>query len=333
MKRYIKPDENGRFDFPQRRGANPVHEQSVNDYLNLWNELIAAAMDSDELQTIFALLRFRGTQSAGWDTFENTALAFKGVMRAGRKADGTTQLNMMLWLYGHIVESSEHYETIANMVSIAGGDVYRGWNFPKIKTRRGSRELTPNEKIIEIRSRCQQYGLKDYARPLAEVLDKDLRNAVYHSDYSVHAGAVRFRNAKGFDVEYSQDKVLGIINKALAMHESIKNLLDAYVRSYNEPKIIDAGRFAPGTNMKIQVIVRKDHGLAAIQELPILPGSVSMGIYKPGDQKLISQGVFRLPASRTDAINRRADRMPVWLAIKYVKFSLFVDKLRGRESN
>lgn len=332
MKKGFVKDDDGKIRASGKpKGWANNYQKAVEDYLTLWDELFEKAQEADEFQFIFALLRVRGIVYPGWDTFENTIDAFEGAMRAARKVDGTRRLNIVLWLYGHIVEASDHYEIIANMVNIAGGGSYRAWNFPKKKIKRGKqeqmREQTPNEKILEIRKRCKDLGLKDYSQPFAEVLDKDLRNAVYHSDYSVHMGMVRFRNNNGYDVEYDAEKTNLKVNQAMALHETIKNLFRSYTASYNEPKIIDASPgFSPGQPMKAQVIVRKKHGVMAIQETPNNPGSFSCGIYKPGEQEKIRKGVYLLPPSRTDSLNRFLDRLPLPVARKVLKiYNFFFD--------
>lgn len=313
MKKHFTKDEDGNFKVPSgAKGWAPNYKVAVESYLTLWNELFAKAQEADEFQFILALLRFRGIVYPGWDTLENTFDAIDGVMQATRKADGTSKLNLTLWAYGHIVEASDHYEIITNMVNIAGGKPYRAWNFPKKKVKRGKheqkREQTPNEKILEIRKRCKDLGLKDYSQPFSEVLDKELRNAVYHSDYSTYMGMVRFRDSNGHAVEYDVDKTNLVINKALALHETIKNLFQAYIASYAQPEIIDGTDNFKG--LKAQVIVRKKHGVMALQESPMHPGGFAVGVYKPGEQAKIAKGNYLLPASSSEELNKILARLP-----------------------
>jgi len=315
MIKKIEKDENGRFKMADRRGQHPHYKTAVEDYLTLWEELFSKAQETDALQFIFALLRFKGVQDAGWDSFENTIDAIRGVLKYEKKIDGVTRLNLALWLYGHIVEASDHYEIIANMVNVAGGRPYQAWNFPKIKTRQGDRERTPNEKIIIIKEKCKKFGLKDYATPFEQALDKDLRNSIYHSDYSVYEGRVRFRNARGFSQEYSEAETLDKINTAIALHETIRNLVNFYRASYDEPEIIDGGpHIANGQEVSFQVIVRKGRGVIAVHETPEHSAAMSLGIYKPGELSKIRQGIYFLPRSKTDVINDFGDKLPIPIA-------------------
>jgi len=322
-------DEGGNIHAPrQPRGWNDNYLQAVERYLTLWDELFDKAQEADEFQFILALIRMKGVESAGWDTFENTIGALKGAAKASERARGEDKLNLMLWLYGHAVEASDHYEIIANMVNIAGGGPYRAWNFPRKNTRTGQREQTPNEKILEIKDRCQKLGLKDYSAPFAEVLDKELRNAVYHSDYSTYQGRVRFRDSKtGFAVEYDIDKTNRIINQAMAMHETIRNLSDSYRRSYTEPEIIEAGaNFSPNLPMKAQLIIRKRHGVIAMREHPHGPGSFMLGRFVPGEMEKIEKGIFLLPRSSRDALNNALDYVPSPIARQVVKLYKYLHR-------
>ncbi len=334
-KKYIEKDSQGGFIVPDTaRGWAPNYKKAVELYLTTWNELFAEAAERDEFQFILALLRAKILVPPGWDTLENTVDAIDGVDKAARKVDGTRRLNLMLWAYGHIVEASDHYEIIANMVNIAGGQAYRAWNFPKMKVKRGKRERfreqTPNEKILEIRNRCKKLGLKDYTKPFIEVLDKDLRNAVYHSDYSTYMGMVRFRDSEGNDIEYGVDETNLVINRALALHETIKNLFYSYIASYEEPKVIDGSGNLEG--LKIQIIVREKYGIMAVQEYPMGLGSFSCGTYRPGEKDKIAKGVFKLPPSETDRLNRFLDRLPMFLARQTLKIYNVFDKYRQPHS-
>jgi hypothetical protein len=309
------------------RGWDTYYQAAVISYLNLWEELFEKAQEKNDFEFISALIRMRGMEDAGWDTFENTIEGIAGAYKAAKVLHGEQRLNIMLWAYGQVVEASDHYEIIANMVNIAGSEPYRAWNFPKKKapTKKNPsamRAQTPNEKILVIRALCKKFDLPDYSAPFSEVLDKELRNAIYHSDYSVYEGMVRIREGKvGFPVEYSQDETRKLLNEALALHEVIKKLYEGYIASYTEPKIIDVPlSFSHGQQMKAQVIVRENHGVIAMQEHPQKPGSWSFGRYVLGEQEKIRQGVFNLPESASVRINSVLDRISKYKARRWGKF-------------
>ena len=295
-----------------------ILEDTSKRYSYLWNELFAKAQETGEFQFILNLLRFKGAADPGWDTFENTIGALRSASRLVKRTRyDNDRLNLMLWVYGHIVEASDHYEIIANMVNVAGGKEYRAWNFPPKGSRTRWREWTPNEKITKIRQHCKSLGFKDYSAPFSEALDRDLRNAVYHSDYSTYMGAVRFRNRAGFHTEYDAEKTSAILSRGVAIHEVIKGLFQAYTASYDKPKIIECSHNF-GTR-RAQVIVRKKHGVMALQEGPMGSGGFAIGTYKPGENAKIAQGQYLLPASLGDELNKVLDRLPPPIAKIIVK--------------
>lgn len=316
------------------RGWAENYEKAVIEYLNTWEELFEKAQEKDEFQFILALLRFKGAQSAGWDSFENTIEAFNATMKATRKARGNDKLNLFLWLYGHITEASDHYEIIANMVSIAGGEPYRAWNFPKKrkptkKNPSAMREQTPYEKILEIQNRCKNLKLRDYSKPFEEVLDKELRNAVFHSDYSVHQGTVRFINGEtGLPIEYDTETTNLLINRALALHETIKNLVNTYRGAYNTPRVINTGPHFQRDNisLKAQIIVRKGQGVTALKETPDHPAGFIVGTFYPGEKERIEEEVYLLPKNHDELLNKLLDRLPLKLAQKLLKLYSYVQK-------
>ena len=285
-------------------------------YWGLWDELFAKAQEADEFQFILNLLRIRGASDPGWDAWQNTIDAIRSVAKLVKKTDGTRRLNLLLWTYGHIVEASDHYEIVMNMANVAGGEQYRAWNFlGKSGGRR--RELSPSEKIAEIQKRCKALGLKDYSTPLSEALDKELRNAVYHSDYSAHMGKVRFRASNGLHTEYDVERTNDVISRAIAMHKAIKDLFRAYTASYDNPRTIDCTYGFEG--QKAQIIVRKKHGVMALEKSPMGPGGFAIGTYKPGEKAKIAEGQYLLPASVGDELNKVLEYLPGPIARKIVK--------------
>ena len=126
----LQRDEDGKLVANEPiRGWDSYYQAAVVRNLNLWEELFEKAQETSEFEFIAALIRMRGIEDAGWDTFENTIDGIAGAYKAARVLQGEQRLNIMLWAYGQVVEASDHYEIIANMVNIAGGEPYRGWNF------------------------------------------------------------------------------------------------------------------------------------------------------------------------------------------------------------
>jgi hypothetical protein len=65
-----------------------------------------------------------------------------------------------------------------------------------------------------------------------------LRNSIFHSDYSLHGGEVRFRNGDGRPSVYGHDQILTLVNRALAYFDALRVLRIFFLASYTEPKEI-----------------------------------------------------------------------------------------------
>jgi hypothetical protein len=62
-------------------------------------------------------------------------------------------------------------------------------------------------------------------------------DAIFHSDHSLHGGEVRFKQ-NGRPSGYEQDKIILLVNRALAYFTTLTLLRLRHIRSYTEPKEI-----------------------------------------------------------------------------------------------
>ena len=89
-------------------------------------------------------------------------------------------------MYGHLVEASEPYELVANLIDVAAGGQWSAWRFPMVGKPPRLRPQSPGEKIRQITDRSKAAGIPDVAVPFREMRDRDLRNAISHAEYSMH---------------------------------------------------------------------------------------------------------------------------------------------------
>lgn len=301
---------------------NKVYKESVVHYLNYLDPLFEKARKTSEWDFVLTLLRVRGVQDAGWDPYENSLEVVDAVMDMERRLRGDVKLNIFLWLYGHIIEASEPYETTANLLNICLGEPFRAFNFPRIKTRNGYRPQYPTEKISHLEKLAKKADMEDIVKPVKEVLDKDLRNAVYHSDYAVYKGEVRLSNP---DRIISSPETLALTNRALAYHETYKNLIQGYRRGYNKPKFIDVPHyFSKGADTQAVLIVRKGHGLTGVRSVwskeEIASGRIPfyLGHHHAYESKLIDRDWLLLPRDRVEFWNSILRLLPDFLSKRLV---------------
>jgi hypothetical protein len=58
---------------------------------------------------------------------------------------------------------------------------------------------------------------------MREIWDRELRNAIFHSDYSVHGAEVRFKK-DGYPQVYGHEQITTLVNRALAYFDALRFL-------------------------------------------------------------------------------------------------------------
>jgi len=189
-------DENGiwtasitELDTPQ---PEAVFAESLPRYLTSIERIFAAAKRAQEFEFLISLFRVRGAQGAGWDPYQTTIESIPLLLNAESEIKNDLAVrHLHLWIYGHIVEASEPYELLVNLLEVANGGFYAwGTNFPK----KNGRSQSPGEKIRRIKELALSANIPDGVVPLQEVWDRDLRNAIFHSDYVLYGPEIRILN-------------------------------------------------------------------------------------------------------------------------------------------
>jgi hypothetical protein len=116
---------------------NEPYDEAVPRYLNAIDPAFERASDACESEFVKALLRVRSMQDAGWDPYETTLEAIPAINKLHNEipkdtgwADFYTARHLILWTYGHIIEASEPYAILADMLDIANGGFYKPFRFP-----------------------------------------------------------------------------------------------------------------------------------------------------------------------------------------------------------
>jgi len=164
------------------KSENASFREALPRYLNAFEILFAAAAERSEFGFIECLLRVRGLQDAGWDPYETTLRAIDALVKVHETIqEPEPARHLHLWIYGHIVEASEPYELLANLLDVANGGRFRVNRFPRVggSATRPGRPPSPAEKIDEIVAASRAVGLPQVAGPLNEIWDRELRNAVF----------------------------------------------------------------------------------------------------------------------------------------------------------
>jgi hypothetical protein len=193
--------------------------------------------------------------------------------------------HLQLWLWGHILEASAPYELLARLLAVCGGERPRYTHFPD--SRRGVPQ-SPWRKIEALQGMADTLGLSESLVPLREIWDGDLRNAVFHADYTLYGDVVRLpRMGK----EYPHEEIERLVVRALCCHRALEAFRTGSMEQYTEPKLISAGEFAPGESAV--VIVRRGYGAVGVKHAhtreEIARGAIPfrMGIFTEEERALL----------------------------------------------
>lgn len=303
---------------------SPGYWQGLLDALNGMEPLFYAAQKKSDFEFIFALLRFKGTNDAGWDTLETIKNVLKNYTRVREKIryDADAKAHYSLLFYGLTIEASEPYEVLANLLNIIEGKRVVINNFPDKPNSYG--KLVPQppiNKINQLKSRAkrQNFDLDFFNK----FYDNKLRNAVFHSDFTIFSDETRINHPQTI---YKSDQVLSLINKAQAYIEVFFRLYYEYIRSYKKPEIIKVPTtFSHVPGEDAITIIREKHGVIGLKsnltDQQVAKGSIPWNVirYLPYEKKLIDNGTLLLPINRIDQINALIRPLPGWIKVKLVK--------------
>lgn len=270
------------------------------EYVRIFQPLFEAALEASEFNFILSLLAIRGVSDVGWEPYENTVAVAHEVHKHQDKFDNLLRVNMNLWTYVNLIECSEHFELIANLLRTVKGEDYiianhKDRNFVNLKIK---------NKIDRLQKIAKDTDFENATSPFIQSYNSRFRNAIGHGDYALkggEGGGVTVSDDEGFPIIFSHQETSDLVNRGLALHAAISGLRDHFIKSYQESKVIKSSPgFGHGSPIDITVIARKGKGLLGIRCI----GGYDMG--KPfetrlsrctsDEMKLIEQGVNDLPA-------------------------------------
>lgn len=299
------------------------YSQFVEEYMEAFEPLFKKAFDVSEFNVIMTILAMRGMSDGGWDPFENTQDVFEEICKQQRKFRGSLGFNINLWTYLHLIESSEHYEIIANLVNTVKGKDYIIANHKNKKFA----NLKVEQKIDRLKSIARGTDFENVYQPFESAFDARFRNAIAHGDYAIKStgrSGVTIADDAGYPTIYELQRTNDLINRAVALHVVIRSLIKHYRSYYKSSTVIkSSASFGHGAPIDVILIVRKRYGVIGFRCI----GGYDAGtpfetlIARPFgyEQKLIDAGFNNLPPSRIDKVNNVLKFIPRRLASRVAK--------------
>lgn len=244
------------------RDCNKYYAEAFIKYFNVFREVFDQALNKSEFSLLLTIFGVKGIEDAGWNTYESSIKIINSIVIHNQSIkDCLTQINLHLWIYGHIMEASEPYENIMNLIDIINGEQYSILKFPPKKS---GAPQSPGEKIQKIVTKAESLGIASITNVYSELWDRNLRNAIFHSDYTIYGNEVRIRSPFK---SYTHEEINKLVNCAYAYFQVIDSLRKLFISQYQDPKIIDVHpEFRSYKNEKAAVIVRKGYGAIGIKD-------------------------------------------------------------------
>lgn len=301
-------------------GIKDNYKKYLKEYRSIFEPLFKEAKKVSDFNLILSLLAIRGMSDSGWEPFDNTKDVFLEFYKQNSRMRHSLRPNMMLWMYIHLIECSEHFELIANLIKTSKGEDYVIANHKN----RDYVNLKISQKIDRLTSLSRGTQFENITEPFSDVYDARLRNAIGHGDYAIKSDTrigVTISGDGGFAKLYTDQEVMDYVHKAMALHVAIRQLSSEYTAKYPRSSVIKSSPgFGHGEPKSVTLITRANHGVIGIRCI----GGYDLG--KPFEtllvkglayeSKMIEDGVNNLPASRVDRVNKVLDLLPLKLAVR-----------------
>jgi hypothetical protein len=254
------------------------HKQGLPKYdiHGLLTELFAKAKGKDEFEYCSTLLRLRGMEAAGWDPLkESLALMQQVALMHQAPLDPGLKLRLSLFLYCHATEMHDLYHIVGNMLRVCSGERYSLNCFAGVNHPSGHDANYPPSKAARIKEWADTQGMNELGGMFSDMVVKEVRNAFFHSDYTLHEGHFHIARGDGVMVGNVIDQRVPMkwlaprlelgINTALAL----VNLVIESIQSYTEDKIV-MGRVLGDGNapVAVELTVQEGYGLVGFASPP-----------------------------------------------------------------
>lgn len=305
MKFYKDIDKQWKFSNIPRH-FNQVYVNSLVKYFNSIDPLFEQAQKISDFEFIASLLNISRLQGVGWIAFETTEKIFSFISRLKNKIkDSEERLYLLLLLYGLIIEVSFPYDLLANLINIILGQRYIILNFPDIKTKNGIRPQFPQEKIKILSDLAKKANMSKSITPIQEIFNKEIRNAVFHSDYIIYKDEFRIPSAGKI---YKRIEILDLINKTIAYFEAIVKLRETYRLTYDRPINIKVHPNFNDQDANAIVMVREGTGAIGIRV-----DNAHFALLLPYEKKLLKNNpsLNFFPVSKINKANKFVRFIPM----------------------
>jgi hypothetical protein len=188
---------------------------------------------------VCCLIRAGGIEDQGWDPIvESTALiedldklSAEPIDPEKFKHPERTRARLALLSYCHLTEADFFYHVLANLARLRAGDKYNMVPFFDLRRQRKNRSIPPSlsSKIQRVNDLAAKVGV-DMKSVFDEIYFKDIRNSVFHADYTLTDTDFRmldglYKGSKGYlshSVTFSE--LDSILRRSFAFYSAVMAL-------------------------------------------------------------------------------------------------------------
>lgn len=176
------------------RRSRPEFYRYYDEYKKYLNYLFAKASEKGGFDYLLTLLRVSGITCGHWDPFveaDEALNSFSKVLRKfSKKAKTKDSFRLALLIYCHATEMSAPYEIIANILRIINGKNYQFMPFFNLTSPDPNHPFKRKQASVSKKiSRLGQYATQANEKKIIDLiysfLRHNIRNAFYHSDYTI----------------------------------------------------------------------------------------------------------------------------------------------------
>ena len=230
---------------------------------SILNELFKDAQQKDEFEFCCTLLRLKGLESAGWDSLEESLQLINQVLSLiNAPIDNGFKIRMSLMLYCHITEMNDFYKIVANLLWVLLGERYTMEPFFHKLYEDGQTVSYPEGKVRRIKELAIKANKPEIGNLYDFLLIKQVRNAFFHSDYTLFEDTFRIVKGQGINIdgiitsEIPLEWLIRRIEVAINTALQLINLLLGYRKSYKNEKIV-RGRMQDPDYCDITLVVNE----------------------------------------------------------------------------
>lgn len=233
------------------------------------DRLFRRACDADEFEYACALLRVRGMEEPGWDPLEETLTLhadLTGLLAVPLRGDTRIRLALLLWC--HLLEAKEVHGVVENMLGIVGGDRFHVRPFDHLRRDK----IPPSARAVveHVVRHAREVHEPEVADVLDGIFDDQVRNAFFHSDYTLHDGEFRSRGARfhsGGVVTPALpiDELITLFDRGLGYLGAFMSVYSGHRRAYSADRVV-VGRVGPdGQRMSVRLLGDPEQGLRGFE--------------------------------------------------------------------